>query len=94
MSIYERNFFLRSISHFSDVVNLNTLLFGSDALPYRDNKQLFLHVRFYIKESKRLDLHEISLSLSLSLSLSHRHIIVSFPLFTVNWPRTLLLVLM
>ena len=42
----ERNFFLRSISHFSCLVDLNTLLFGSDALPFRDNKELFLHVHF------------------------------------------------
>ena len=51
----ERNFCIRSISHFSCVVDLNTLLFGSYALPFRDNKELFLHSYFFIKESKRFD---------------------------------------
>ena len=51
----ERSVLLRSLSYLSCVVDLNTLLFGSDALTFWDNKELFLQIHLYIKESKRFD---------------------------------------
>ena len=50
-----RNTLHRSLSHFSCVVDLNALFFGSDALTFWDNKDVFLLVHSFIKESKRFD---------------------------------------
>ena len=50
-----RNILHRSLSHFSCEVDLNGLLFGSNALTFLDNKEVFLLVHSYIKESKKFD---------------------------------------
>ena len=43
----------RSVSLFSCVEDLNALLFGSDAFRFWDDKEVFLLVHSFIKESKK-----------------------------------------